>query len=309
MRNRSPALHAVLAASLISAAAPAAEVRSAFAYRLADSTGSLPLSWAALTWDSTASELYVVDLSNGAIDIFNANGMSVYSFGNDSEVGTVLAIAPLPSGDMLALATKRDQWAVLRLNFRGELKSTIEVMLPKEWPDFTPVALRVAGERIYLADLNTMRVVVTGLDGLGVARYDLRTILKIPKKQWSDGLRGFNVDKDGNILGTSSGLFLAFRMTPEGKATSFGGRGSLPGKFNIVAGIAADEKGNIWLTDALRCAVMVYDAQLNFIDEFGYHDDDDEQGLIGPNDVAVAQGRVYVSQSRGGVKAFDVFLK
>jgi hypothetical protein len=284
-------------------------VRSAFAFKLADSGGALPLSWASLTWDGSANELYVVDSSNGAIDIFNANGMSIYSFGNDAELGTPLGIAPLANGDMIFLGARNDGWAVSRTDFRGELKSRVEVTPPKDWAGFSPAALRVANEHIYLADLNAMRVLVVKLDGAVESALDLRAILKVPKKNFEEGLRGFNVDRQGNILGTSSGLFLAFRATPEGKATSFGGRGSQPGKFNIVAGIASDEQGNIWLTDALRCVVMVYDPQLKFIDEFGFHDFDDDDGLVGPNDVAVAGGRVFVSQSRGGVKAFDVFLR
>ena len=297
--------------TVAAAFAPAAraEVRTAFAYRLADSAGTIPLSWATLTWDPAASELYALDYSNGTVDIFNTNGMSVYSFGNDAELGSILSVAPLPGGDIVVLGVRKTGWALMRCNFRGELKGDIGVSVPAEWKDFTPVGVRYANGHLYLADFAAMRVVILTAEGTTTNTLDLRTILKIKKKNFEEGLRGFNVDRQGNVLGTVSGLFLAFVVTPEGKATEFGGRGSLPGLFNVVAGIASDEQGNIWLTDALRCAVMVYDPQLKFVDEFGYHDDDDAEGLLGPNDIAAAGGRVFVSQSRGGVKAFDVSFR
>ncbi|HUJ25224.1 MAG TPA: hypothetical protein VLW85_04345 [Myxococcales bacterium] len=299
----------ITAGALAGASSARAEVRTAFAYRLADSGGTLPLSWAALTWDASAGELYALDTSNGTVDIFNSNGMSVYSFGNDAELGAILAVAPLPGGDIAVLGQKPKEWQLSLCNFRGELKAPIAVQVPAAWADFSPSSVRYANGHLYLADFNAMRVLIVGVDGAASATLDLRRLLKIKPKNFEDGLRGFNVDRQGNVLGTVSGLFLAFVVTPEGKATTFGGRGSQPGLFNIVAGIAADEQGNIWLTDALRAAVMVYDPQLKFIDEFGYHDEDDAEGLLSPNDIAVAGGRVFVSQSRGGVKAFDVSFR
>jgi hypothetical protein len=51
---------------------------------------------------------------------------------------------------------------------------------------------------------------------------------------------------------------------------------------------------------------MVFDSStLRFLGEFGYRGDDPEN-LIAPSNVAVGNGRVYVSQSRGAVKAFAV---
>ena len=49
---------------------------------------------------------------------------------------------------------------------------------------------------------------------------------------------------------------------------SFGTRGSGPGKFNIVAGIAADESGHLFVTDTLRAVVIAFDKELKFVGEF-----------------------------------------
>src|SRR3954470_6978551 len=83
------------------AALPAAgEVRAAFAFKLADGTGALPLSWPSLTWDASAGELYAVDSSAGIVRIFNRNGVSTFSFGDDSAIGAIEGVAPQPGGDL-----------------------------------------------------------------------------------------------------------------------------------------------------------------------------------------------------------------
>jgi hypothetical protein len=118
-------------------------------------------------------------------------------------------------------------------------------------------------------------------------------------------MRGFSVDRDGNMLFTVASVFSAYVMSPEGKVRAFGQKGSTPGKFNIVSGIAADEEGRLFLTDSLRAVVMVFDPSFQFLGEFGYRGPDPEN-LVSPFNLAVGNGRVYVTQSRGAVKAFAV---
>ena len=55
-------------------------------------------------------------------------------------------------------------------------------------------------------------------------------------------------------------LFSAFRLSPGGEVAQFGRPGSGPGKFGVVAGIAADEAGYIYVADRLRSVVLVFDA-------------------------------------------------
>jgi len=49
----------------------------------------------------------------------------------------------------------------------------------------------------------------------------------------------------------------------------------------------------------------VFDASFQFLGEFGYRGPDPEN-LVSPFNLAVGNGRVYVTQSRGAVKAFAV---
>ncbi|HMN03034.1 MAG TPA: hypothetical protein PKC17_09745, partial [Geobacter anodireducens] len=93
----------------------------------------------------------------------------------------------------------------------------------------------------------------------------------------------------------------------DGKVDSFGKRGSAPGKFGVPAGIAADGLGNYYISDKLRCAILVFDRQFKFIHEFGGRGDA-PGSLVGPDDLAIdAEGKLYVGQlGKRGVSVFKV---
>src|SRR5208337_2192628 len=120
--------------------------------------------------------------------------------------------------------------------------------------------------RFYLASDSMMRVVVTDTNGIFQSSCDLASILKLDEKtmQASTGIFGLTVDNGGRILFTIPSSFSVYIVSPDGTWTSFGRRGSSPGKFNIVSGIAEDDKGNIYVTDKLKCAVMVFDRDYTF---------------------------------------------
>jgi sugar lactone lactonase YvrE len=135
-----------------------------------------------------------------------------------------------------------------------------------------------------------------------LAAYDWR------KKQLEDiDLNGFAVDDQGNLFFTVPVLFSAFRLSPDGELTPFGRSGSGKGKFGVVAGIATDEAGYIYVSDRLRSVVLVFDRALMFQTEFGYRGNQ-PSNLIVPDDLAVdSRGNVYVGQAANrGVSVFKV---
>jgi hypothetical protein len=288
-----------------------AEVRSSFAYELSDSSGIRPLSWPALRWDTQHQELYAVDGRNGVVEVFNDAGMSIYSFGEDSALGWPIDVAVADNGGLIVLAADNGHWKLVRCNFRGDpVAPLVLTNFPAAFEkDYTPGTLIGAAGKLYLADKAHMRVLVFSQAGVVESALNLGPLLRLtPKRLLGLDMRGFNVDSAGNLLFTVPSLFQAFVVSPEGKIRSFGTRGSSPGKFNIVAGITADERGNFWLLDSLRAVVMVFDPDFRFLGEFGYRGYDDDN-LIAPNDLVVAGNRVFVNQSIGGVKAFDVLIQ
>jgi hypothetical protein len=118
-------------------------------------------------------------------------------------------------------------------------------------------------------------------------------------------MNGLWVDGQGNYYFTMPLSFTAFVMSPERALRQFGSRGSSPGRFNIAGSIVTDERGWIFVLDRLRSVVMVFDPALQFVFEFGYRGDG-PSNLIAPFDLAVGNGKIFVSQARSrGVKIFQ----
>jgi DNA-binding beta-propeller fold protein YncE len=295
-----------------------AEVKASYLYTLSNFTGPIPYSWVELTIDKEKNEVYVCNGWDGSVRIFNENAMEVYNFGEDSDLGNVSKthLAVDKDGNILVLSYKHDvtgtSYSIIRCNFRGAVISRFEPQnLPSDFSGFSPsrIIYREYKEgRLYLVDKNLMKIAVTDMNGAYLDGYDLAALLGFDEKKRRDtGIVGFNVDKEGNIFFTIPVQFQAYRLSPNRKIVSFGQRGSAPGKFNIVGGIATDDKGYLYLTDTLRCVVMIFDKDFKFLKEFGYRGYG-LGNLIAPMELTVDnRGRIYVSQSaRRGVSVFQV---
>jgi DNA-binding beta-propeller fold protein YncE len=165
--------------------------------------------------------------------------------------------------------------------------------------------------RLYLLDNNSLQLAVTDSNGVFLSGYDLGTMLDIdPQKRITTQIGGFSVDRGGNIYFTVPVIFSAYRLSPEGTLDFFGKPGSAPGRFNIVGGIVADDRGYIYVADRLKSAVLIFDKNFKFLHEFGYRGRK-SYNLIAPNDLDLdTQGRLYVSQLASiGVSVFNVIYK
>ena len=287
----------------------AGEIKASYLYTLSDFNGPIPCNWVSFAVDREKQETYVVDSSEKSVRLFNDSGMEIYRFGDDGAFGTITSLAVAGSGDIFILSRTGSGYTVHKCNFRGEPQSKLAVTtIPEDIAaGFLPDTLRVRDGQLYLADRNSMKVAVTDLNGVFVNGYDLAAILGYDAKMRRDsGMAGFDVDRQGELLFTVPVNFSVFVVSPEKKVRSFGVRGSSAGKFNIVSGIAADDRGNIYVTDTLRCVVMIFDKNFEFIKEFGYRGFD-PGNLINPAELAVNSDKVFVSQTRGrGVGVYRV---
>lgn len=287
----------------------AEEVKASFLYTLSDATGTIPYNWVKLSADHVKHEVYVVNPTDLTIRIFNDQGMEVYSFGDDLSLGYVSDLAVDEQGDMLILSVKGAMHTLARGNYRGEPKGAIEFKdFPPAFTDgFSPRTLAYRAGHIYLVDKERMKVAVTDGEGKFETGYDFAPLLKVDeKKRLETGIVGFNIDPQGNLLFTVPTTFTAGILSPDGKLRTFGTKGSTPGKFNIVGGIAADDKGYIYVADTLRCVVMVFDRDFTFKTEFGYRGTE-PGNFIAPMEIVAMDGRVYVTQSRSrGVSVYRV---
>ncbi|WP_248353881.1 NHL repeat-containing protein [Anaeromyxobacter oryzae] len=298
-------------ATLIAIAAPASaaarELRASYLFNLSDVNGALSMSWAGLTYDAAAGELYVTDRGAGEVRVFRQSGIEVQSFGDNEELGTVLDVAVREDGQLLVLALKEGRGVLVRCNYRGEPLGPVALQgVPEAFAKgFAPDAIRYAGGKLYLADRSAVKVLVTDGDGVTQAAHDLRArVTKGAKNRDDVRMSGFGVSPSGDLLFTVGPMFRAFVVSPAGEVRGFGDRGSTPGKFNVVSGITADERGYLYLTDMLRAVVMVFDPSFEFVGEFGYRGYAPEN-LIAPIDVSVGKGQVFVAQ--GAMRGVSVF--
>jgi hypothetical protein len=286
-----------------------AAVKGAFVYNLSDFTGSIPYNWSRVVADKERSEIYV--LYQNTIRVFNESGMEIYRFGDDLDLGQIVDIAVDKNGDILLLTYKQTEGQsvsqIIQCNYRGEPKSNIELKnLPRQFSEFSPTRMIYLDGDIYLASLMGLNVFIADHQGNFKKGYDLIPLLELQEKDRGNvEMIGFSVDRERNILFTVPTLFKACILSPDGNLSWFGKPGSAPGRFNVVAGIARDSKGNYLVVDKLKCAVMVFDQNFKFITQFS------ERGyrpgyLIAPDDIAIDNGdRIYVTQTaRRGVSVF-----
>lgn len=277
----------------------AGEYKASFLYTLSDFSGTKPFSSARINHDPVKNEIYA--MVGEAVSIFNTSGMEVYRFDYDPTIGIVSDVAVLSNGQLAMLASKGPLTRLVRCNFRGESLGNIDLSgLPPEFANFSPNRVYSRDGKLYLVSFSAMRIVISDEQGAFIKGVDLARQLDMSEKEREEsGLGGFAIDRDGGFLFTIPATARVYLLSADGKQRVFGKRGSAPGRFGVVTGIAVDRDGNILVVDKLRCVVMIFD-RTNFalIKEFGNRGFQ-PGNLIGPDDILVdSQNRAYVSSLR-----------
>jgi len=279
-----------------------------YAYNLANFNGVILSQWANVYVDRERKETYVIDSGTRDVRIFDENGMEVYIFGDDGSLGYVADLTVDNEGNILIISKKRGEGTdIVRCNYRGRPIETVKLTgLPPAFAAFSPDRIVHKDGKLYLVQTSGLRIIVTDTNGAYQNGYDIAPMIKVAEsKRDENEITGFSVDRDGNMLFTISVTFLAYRLSPDGTIDFFGKAGGAPGSFGVVAGITSDKDGYIYVSDRLRCVVMVFDTNFKFLKEFGYRGNRPEN-LVVPNDIDTdGDGKVYVSQ--GGSRGISVF--
>jgi DNA-binding beta-propeller fold protein YncE len=288
-------------------------VKGTFLYNLSNFTGPISYNWPRVRVNRQANETYVI--YQNLVRIFNQTGMEIYSFGDELDLGSIVDLAVDQNGNILLLShkwsesAKKIDYEITRCNYRGEPISKVEVKnLPSEFSKFLPNCMVYEKGNLYLVSLSSMVVVVTDSDGVFKEVYNIRPLLELDEKEKQDAMmQGFSIDKEGNFLFTIPPVFRAYKISPDRKVSYFGKPGAGPGRFNIVAGIVADTTGNILVVDKLKCAIMVYDNNFNFLGQFGSRGWS-PGSFIAPDEIDMDnQDRIYVTQAgKKGVSVFKI---
>lgn len=288
-----------------------AQIQVSFQYYLANFSGPVKTYRAKLAVANQQHETFIFDTREKDIRIFNEYGMETYHVGEDKEFFDVRDLTLDDEGFIYILRGKTGK-RISKLNFKGYPVEHITVTgISTEFRRFYPDTIVYRNDHIYLADTNALVVVKADLQGRYVDGYDIAPLIVPLLEKGKDPdtitMFGVDIDPEENIVFTVPVLFSAFRLSPTGKLEQFGNSGSSPGQFGVVAGIASDEHGFYYVTDRLRCVVMIFDKNFKFIKEFG-HRGYRPANLIVPDDVAIDKmGNIYVSQAANrGVSVFKI---
>jgi len=302
-------LWTLLAVAPAVAAAPPPPYTVEPLFDLASFSGPNDSSGARLVYDRHHDEVYILD--GGLARVFDRNGMEIHRFGGDAALGSVNGLVVLDDGGLLVLTYRRGHAFLTRCNFRGEYVEEFKLLgLPASLSSLQPDEIFRVGDTLYLSEGGSMTVVATDLSGAFRRSHALGEMAKLKKESMGGGITsGISVDDKGNFLFTIPTMFAGFVVSPDGQVRRFGSKGSVPGKFNISGRMAGDEAGNFFVLDRLRSVVMVWNKDLSFLGEFGYRGEDTDN-LNAPFDIAVGNGKIFVSQARRlGVRVFKLAFR
>lgn len=285
----------------------AGNVKAYYLYNLSNFGGVVPYGWVKVFTENKENEIYV--MTGNTVTIFAKSGMETYKFGFDQGLGNIYDATVDSDGTIVLLSYEGFRFWITQCNFRGEPIRRIEPKdLPPDYSDFLPNRVLLRNNRLYLVQYGTMRMAVMEPDGTYVDGYDLAKIIDFTEEQRQNtGIYNFNMDQEGNFLFTVPVTATAFIVTPDRQVRRFGRRGSAPGRMGIPSDMVRDEKGNYLVVDVLKCVVLVFDKDLNFLTEFGYRGWE-PGNLIAPRGLAIdGEGRLYVVQTaKRGVSVYQL---
>ena len=306
-----------------------AETKASYLYHLSDFSGTVESLWARVSVDPQQGEVYTLNRSDSAIQIFSDTAMQVFGYGENLALASAQDITSGDAGDVYLLSSSPVP-VVKHLNYRGEQIGSLLISNLGLDIAFQPDYIDYRAGNLFLADAQRMRVLVLNNRNEIVTDRDLRQEIAAQIRSTAEGknlnaarmkkvkddltslkgaiLNGFSADSRNTIYFTVAPLFTAFRATADGGLDAFGIPGGAPGKFGVIAGIAADSEGKIFVSDRLRCVVLIFDPQLNFLTEFGYRGEG-PANLTVPDDIAIddQSGRIYVAQAANlGVSVFSI---
>jgi hypothetical protein len=247
MRARSIILISAISALIGLSGSASAGIKATYLYNLSNFTGAVRASSARVSVDNVHKEAYLI--TGELIRVFNANGMEIYSFGEDLNVGVFYDAAVDPNGNIYVLSHsyERNGMIVTLCNYRGEpIREITFTNLPPEFKGFEPNRMVLRNGNLYFVSESEMRVVVTDANGVFKEGVDLFSLMDVkPEKEdiryrfekdakpreperEDYGIAGFYVDQERYLLFTSPNTAKAYVVTPDKKVESFGKRGQRP---------------------------------------------------------------------------------
>lgn len=214
-------------------------------------------------FDRKKRELYVTDAANRSVFVYDDNGMFVQQIKVDDKDGSPRLVAVDGKGRIFAAHVTSPKLSLL--DFRGDLQDVLNL----------PGILDAPGNTVrpmYLAKGTAGEIYALKNAG-GIVKVDpegKHEELKIAGEGAPNSIYGMTVDSAGRFLFTDMRPYSVVIYDPQKKDFKrFGSPGVLYGQLDRPVGIAADEKGHIFVVSVVTNKVSCFDRDGNFIEEFG----------------------------------------
>jgi len=151
--------------------------------------------------------------------------------------------------------------------------------------EFKPVDIAIAGERLYVVDIEHHEVQVRDKRS-GKLQFKFGRSGN-DEAQWLHQPTNLAIGRNGDIYVVETGNFRVARFTPDGKfVRHYGEAGQAPGQFARPKGIAIDRAGRLYVGDAAFQNVQLFDPDGRMLMAFG-QPGDDSPGLNLPAGMAI----------------------
>lgn len=219
--------------------------------------------------DTVNNSIDILDLGNRKFEYFRPKSRSVLQnpinlcFDKDGN----MFIADLGLGQVVIF----DQNG----NFLGAIGTAKE---------FKPTDVKIAGDKIYIADLKSHSVKVFRLK-------DRQYSFSIPKEGVREEAKLFSptnmaIDTEGNLYVSDTGAFRVQKYGQDGEfLKAIGSHGDALGQFSRPKGIAADKEGRVYVIDAVFENAQIFDKEGNLLLFFG--EPASEASLVLPAGIAI----------------------
>lgn len=215
-------------------------------------------------FDREKRELYVTDAANRSVFVYDDNGMFLQQIRVDGKEGSPRLVAVDGKGRIFAAHLTSPKLSLM--DFRGDLQNVLDLPGIVDGPGNTV-------RPMYLAKGSAGEIYALKSAG-GIVKVDPEgrphEELKMAGEGAPNSIYGMTMDSAGRFLFTDMRPYSVVIYDPQKKEFKrFGSPGVLYGQLDRPVGIAADEKGHIFVVSVVTNKVSCFDRDGNFIEEFG----------------------------------------
>ena len=253
--------------------------------------------------DPDFSQIYVADTENDRVMIFSSDGYAAGQFLTSQPLRRPFDLVIDPRGMIYISQIEKETIDVF--NRKGLWQTSIPKDPNTKGLEMAPgrMAFDLQG-RLLVIDRNSSKVWAMTREGILLKKF-----YEAPREKKIALLTGLTVSSSGKIFVTSAqGSPVVMVMNPEGvHIFSYGRHGALyDDSFSFPNSLAVDDKGRMWIVDAFRHTVKVFDTEGNYL--FSVGELGEEPGsLMFPVDIHIdREGMVYVLEKGAGrLQAFS----